>query len=861
MRTEDWPRIEELFHAALPLGGAERDAYLARECEGDEALRREVESLVSSLESESSFIERPALSLGLRVLSGGPAKALAGRSLGHYKVVRMLDGGGMGGEVYLAEDCRLERRVALKFIAGHYAGDDWARAQMMKEARAVARLEHPHICPVYGVEEIDGLNFIVMQYVEGETLASLMRREPVGPVRAAALAEQIAGALAFAHARGVIHRDIKPQNIMVTPDGQAKVLDFGLAKFVRPKPGEGREGEDPGQTLQLGGVVGTPAYMSPEQARGEELDFRSDIFSFGVVLYEMLGGRNPFLRDTVEETISAIDADDPPPLSATPAGAHAALADVALQCLAKERGRRPADTDLLVRKLQDPRVRGSGSVAGGRGRPRGARVRRHPVRSAAGALALLLLLSPFAGYAYLKLTRVHTLAVLPITNASDDPGAYYLSEGFTRTLFDKFSYLPRLRTRLPSVVPPDRSRRDDLARIGRELHAEAVLSGQVFKEGQALLLHLALLRAEDAALIWEDTFNLDAMDTFAVQDEIAREVSSRLGLWLVGGERERQTDSEEALKLYMRGRYYWGLKRDRENIQKAIGLFERAVELDPSFARAYTGLADCYALATNVAYGPMPTGEAMEKARYNARQALERDDSLAEAHTSMGVVRLRFDWDWLAAEREFKRAIELDPEYAPAHFAYTALLAARGRFDEALRESEAARELDPYSPLADTNYGRAFYYARRYGEAEAYFRKKLEERPDYPQFLHMMGYVLLQQGRYGEAIATLERLHSARPLHAAAALGHAYGRAGRDEDALRMIRELDEFSRSEFVPPFEKALVYVGMGRKDEAFALLEESYELRLPNLANLTSEPIYDGIRSDPRFTDLARRVNLMP
>jgi serine/threonine-protein kinase len=867
MRAEDWPRIEELFHAASRLGGAEREAYLARECGGDAALRAEVESLVAALESESGFMERPALSLGLRVLSGGAAKSLAGRSLGHYRVVRMLDSGGMGGEVYLAEDCLLERPVALKFIANYYAGDDWAKGQMMKEARAVARLEHPNICPVYGVEEIDGHHFIVMQYVEGETLAALMRRGRVGTERAAALAGQIAGALAFAHARGVVHRDVKPQNIMVTPDGQARILDFGLARFVRQNRDERREGEDPVQTLQLGGVVGTPAYMSPEQARGDETDFASDIFSFGIVLYEMLSGRNPFLRDTVRETISAILTDSPPPLSATPAGARGALGEMALRCLAKERGQRPGSAEVLARELRAlAAARGDGAAR--RGRESAPTIRRHvgryAGRYAAAALALLLLLSSLAGYVYLKLSKVHTLAVLPIANQSDDPGKYYLAEGFTRNLFDKFSYLPRLRIKRPSVVPPGSGGRSDLAVLGRRLKADAVLSGRVFRDGQNFLLHLTLLNARDAALVWEGTFNLDAANTFAVQDEITREVSSRLGMWLVGYESRaltrRQTDSEEALNLYMRGRDLWS-RRDQENIKAAITHFERAKDLDPSFGQALAGLSDCYALMANVLYGPVPPKEAMDKARWSARKALEADESLPEAHTSMGVVRLRFDWDWREAEREFKRAIELDPEYAPARFWYANLLAARGRFDESLRESEAAREHDPYSPLADVNYGRALYYAGRHDEAAAYLREKLRANPDYPQLLHMLGYVELRRGRIDEAVATFEKLHSTKPLLAAAALGHAYGRAGRDSDALRMISELDELSKTQFVPPLEKALVYIGMGRRDEAFSLLEECYGLRLANLAYLTTDPIYDGIRTDPRFVDLARRVNLTP
>lgn len=856
--TNDWQRVEELFHATLQLGDAERADYLALQCAGDESLRRDVESLVAAFESESSFIEQPALSLGMKVLSDGPNGSLVGRSIGHYRIVRLLGKGGMG-EVYLAEDSVLERPVALKFIAHHFIGDEWAREQLTKEARAVARLENLNICAVYGVEEMDSHNFIVMQYVEGETLASLLSRGLLGPERAIDLAEQIIGALSAAHTRGVIHRDVKPQNIMVTADDKVKVLDFGLAKFVQQQQQDAKgAGHATDQTSPFGFVVGTVAYMSPEQMRGDELDCRSDIFSFGIVLHEMLGGGNPFLRETDEGTITAIKASETTPLNGLPHGLPGGLERVARKCLAKERGLRYETAEQLLRDLRGVRGGVAHSAAASRRRV-------HLKRYAAAALALVLMLLAATGLVYMRLSKIHTLAVLPIANMSEDPAVEYLSAGLTRNLSDKFSYLPRLKLRLPSIVPPGVSDAEAIVKIGRELKADAVLSGQIVNQGDALRLRLSLLNTADASQTWDGTFNLDAANLLVLQDDITREVASRLGLWLIGDEKElltkRQTDSEEALKVYMRGRHYWGLKRDRENIQTAISLFERAIDLDPSFAKAYTGLADCYALTANVLYGPIPTREAMDRARWNARQALELDDSLAEAHTSMGVIRLRFDWDWPEAEREFKRAIEIDPEYALARFWYSNLLVAQGRFNESVRESEAAREFDPYSSLADMNYGRALYYARRFDEAEAYFRKKIEERPDIPQFQHIMGYVLLQQGRLDEAIATFEKLPPARRLYAAAALGHAYGRAGRDEDALRMIRELDEFSKTEFVPPFEKALVYIGMGRRDEAFALLEESYELRTPNLAYLTSEPIYDDIRTDPRFADLVRRVNLTP
>jgi serine/threonine-protein kinase len=858
--TEDWPRVEELFHAASQLGVAERDAFLARECAGDEGLRREVESLVTAFESNRSFMEEPLLSTGLRALYGGRGGSLAGCSLGHYKVSRMLDGGGMGGEVYLAEDCRLERPVALKFISNHYAGDEWARGQMMKEARAVARLEHPHICQVYGVEEIDGHHFIVMQYVEGETLASHMRRGRLGPERVAGLAEQIAGALAFAHARGVIHRDVKPQNIMVTAEGQAKVLDFGLAKFVRPQREEALGGgEDPEQTLHVGGVVGTPAYMSPEQARGEELDFRSDIFSFGVVLYEMLSGRNPFLRENVEETVAAVRADEPPPLTSP-----GTLGAIALRCLAKERARRPESADVLLRQL---RGLGAGKVNAGTlpSPSRFPALRRHARAVAASALALLLLLSGFAGYAYRKVSKEHTLAFLPIANASEDRDADYLTEVLTRNLYDKFSYLPRLKLKLPGaaarLAAPGASPHEGLWRAGRELKADAVLTGMILKQDGALRLRVFLLDTLDGAQRWERMFDLDPTNLLPIQEETAREVASEMGLWLFGNALARQqTDNEEALRLYMYGRYEWSQRRSPGSLQRAIGYFEQAVDKDPSFAKAYAGLADCYALRNNVAYGPTGTKEAMEKAGYAARKAVEAGDSLSEAHTSMGLFKLRYEWDWAGAEREFRRAVELNADYAPAHYWYSNLLAVYGRSEESIREAEVARSLDPYSPLSEHNYARAFYYARRYDEAEARFRALVARHPEYSQFPHMLALVLMQQGRDDEAIAILERMRPTNPRYASAALGFAYGKVGRPDDALAILRDIERLSTPENpMPAQERALVYIGMRDYDKAFETLEEVYRDRFAGLAFITADPIYDGLRPDPRYADLARRVNL--
>lgn len=848
MNSNHWQRIEELFHAASQLPAEDRSVFLKGECSGDEILLQEVESLIAASEGGNSFIEQPVLTLGMKVLSSGHQESLVGQSIGHYKIVRLLGEGGMGA-VYLADDCTLERHVALKFIAPGLVDDDWAREQLMKEARAVARLENPNICAVYGLEEIGEYNFIVMQYVEGETLASLLRKGPLGLEPALDLGEQIISALSAAHLRGIIHRDVKPQNIVVTADGQAKVLDFGLAKFVRRSQSTG-PADKMDQTSHQGFVLGTVAYMSPEQARGDELDCRSDIFSFGIVFYQMLGGQNPFLRETREETIAAIRTEEPPRL---PEELPEALVGIGRKCLEKTLERRYETAEQLLldlRRLRKSREQASMMAW-----------RQHLKYYALAAVVLLVILLGSIGYIYQKVTRVHTLAVLPITNKSGDPDKNYLSEGLTRNLFDKFSYLPRLKVKLPTVAAATQN--EEIAKVGRELKVESVLSGEIFRQGQSLVLRLTMLNTSEGVSTWEQTFNIDSADMLALEDDITRKVTSALGLWLIGGEKKllakRQTDNQEALAAYMRGRYFWSLKRDRENIQTAIGYFDQAISLDPSFAKAYAGRADCYVLMTSVLYGPLTTREAMNKASYDARQAIDIDPSLAEAHTSMGSIKLRYDWDWQQAEKEFELAIELNPDYAPARYWYTNLLVVRGRFDEAVQQSEIARSLDPYSRLSEMNYGRALYYSRRFDEAAAHFAKLLKGEPNYAQYLHMMGLVQLQQRHYSEAITTFETLHSTDPLHTAAALGYAYGKAGRHADALRILNELDAFSRERPIPPLEKALIYIGMGDKDLAFQFLEDSYRDRFANLIYLNTDPLYDDLRPDPRFADLAGRIGL--
>jgi eukaryotic-like serine/threonine-protein kinase len=860
MSSANWQRIEELFHAASELEDGARASFLARECADDETLRIQVESLLLKVNDERTFLNAPQLSLGLKVLSETSTDSLIGETISHYKITKLLGKGGMG-EVYLADDCELERQVALKFLAPGLVDDRWAKQQLMREARAVAKLDNPNICAVYGIEQTEDHSFIVMQYIEGDTLTKWLNSSPLDLYQALSLSEQIADALAAAHARGIIHRDIKPQNILVN-NNSAKVLDFGLAKFVQRQLGsEGAETAQM-QTTQLGAVAGTVAYMSPEQTRGEPLDFRTDIFSFGIVLHEMLTGENPFLRESTEETVDAIRTCRPPNPANLPRAQREELAKIVSCCLEKDRTQRFETTNKLLLALRAQRKllqRPDGAELLMRARHR----RRQLQRYAVAATVVLIALLVAATYVRAKLTKVHSMAVIPIINQSTDPKASYISKGLTRNLLDKLAYLPRLRVRAPTEVAPRPSDHPDILKLGRQLNVDAVLFGQIQTDGVATSLHLEMLKTADGSLMWRDNFNLDAVDLFALQNDVTARVTSSLGMWFWGSERKlltkRQTDNAEALNAYMKGRFHWGLQRNEENIRKAVGFFDQAISLDPSFAEAYAGRSDCYVLMTGVAYGSLPTEEAMSKARFDAKQAMEIDDSLPEAHTAMANVKLRYDWDWQQAEVEFKRAIQLDPEYAPAHYGYTLLLAILGRFEESINESRLARDLDPYSRLAQMNYGRALYYSGQYSAAADHFRNLIKIDPSYPQYLHLFGLTLIQMGQHDEAILALESLYTQRPLHAAASLGYAYAKAGRPEDASKMLAELNRIAKEKPVPVHEKMLIYLGLSEYNQVFPILEEEYRDRYANLIYLTTDPIFADLRLDSRFADLSRRIGL--
>jgi serine/threonine-protein kinase len=841
-------QVRGLFDTALQLGVEERAAYLTRECAGDEKLRREVESLIGAYEGHAGFLEQSALSLGMRVLSSETVEDLTGETVGSFEILRLLGRGGMG-DVYLAEDTQLGRDVALKFLSSKLAHSQWAKRQFAKEAQAVAMLDHPNICTVHGFEEADGYRFIVMQYVEGESLDQLIPGGGCTPEAALPLALKIASALAAAHAHGIIHCDIKPSNVMVTAEGKLKVLDFGLARLVQQQRGRTDGGPPPTSSLRRGFIPGTVAYMSPEQLRGQKLDYLTDIFSFGVVLCELLGGSNPFTRDSEAETISAILTSQPEPPRA---GGQLAreLNRVARKCLAKEKERRYQSFGELLSDLEALPKKG------------GARRRRYPDVRAAAAAVMLLLLITVAAFAYSYMTRTRVVAVLPIANETGNPNLDYLSTGMTESIIKRLTGLSGLLVKPYGTVYGYAGRQYDAREVGRALGADAVVVGKLTSADGGLRLQSVMIDTEGGTQLWGDVYNMGLAEVYRVEDDLSRHLISKVELWPRTDQAKSaaapRARNPEASDQFMLGVHFWRL-RDKENIKKAIEHFKEAVNQDPLYAQAYAGLAECFVLMNTVHYGEMDTKEAMTKAEWAAKQAVVLDDSLPDTHTSLGLVHMKFHWDWQAAEQEFVRAIEIDRQFAPAHYQYSNLLALTRRFPEAVAEGALARDLDPFSSAAKMNYCRIFYYAHDEEHALPCFEGLVREEPGNKNHRYMLGLVYLSRGAYPEAIAVLEKLYGEDPRLTGSALGYAYGVAGRRADALRVLSEMEQLqSDDSHIPPQEFAIIHMGLGDREKAFAFFERAAAERFGPLAGINVDPLFDGLRPDPRFAALLSELN---
>jgi serine/threonine protein kinase/Tfp pilus assembly protein PilF len=823
----------------------------------------------------------------------------AGSTLSHYRIVSKIGAGGMG-EVYLAQDTKLDRKVALKILPADVAADQTRMRRFVQEAKAASALNHPNIITIHEIEQIDLVNFIATEFIDGKTLRERINAGmKLGEILEVAI--QAASALAAAHAARIIHRDIKPENIMVRPDGYIKVLDFGLAKLTEPRDSV----TDPDAATRAmvntgaGTVMGTAVYMSPEQAKGTKVDERTDLWSLGVVLYEMMTGRVPFLGETPTETISLILQKEPAPLTRYALEAPAELERIVNKALTKnceERYqsakdllidlrnlKRKLDVDAEIDRTVSPEFRGTPattSAVAATTATDGARqttssieylisgIRQHKL--AALVVAVVLALAAVALATYLRgrnaAVSIDSIAVLPFENRSDDADTEYLSDGLAESLIYQLTQLPNLRVTPTSVAFRFKGKQADAVKAGNELGVSAVLLGRIIQRGDNLTISAELVDVSHNKLLWGEQYDRKMSELLATQREIAREIVEKLKLKVSGEEKgldKHYTENNEAYQLYLKGRFYWN-KRTEEGMRKSLEYYQQSIERDPNFALAYSGLADAYdLLGAPDASGAMPPHEAMPKAKAAALKALEIDEALAEPHVSLAHQKYYYDRDWAAAEREYKRAIELNPNYPNARSWYAVYLMAAGRFDEALAQIRRAQELDPLSLPINMSLGWILLTARQNDQSVDQLHKTLEMDPNFVLTHHRLGLVYEQQGKYDEAIAEFKevlRLTAGKPL-GLVSLAHAYALSGQRAEAQKILAELREQSKLRFVSPASVAAIYVALGDKDEAFIWLEKAEKERDGILARLRVDSRFDNLRSDPRFADLLRRVGLQP
>lgn len=874
MTPEKLSKIEEIYHRASEMEPTRRSSFVLEACEDDEEIRLEVESLLAAREDSRGFLETPPESLVAEMMAERGSD-LVGREIGHYKVLRQLGAGGMG-EVYLAEDSKLHRQVALKMLPGHLADNHARNRDFEQEALAISALNHPNIITIHEIAEADGANFITTEFIDGLTLRELLKQRVPSVEETLAIVVQIARALESAHGVRIIHRDIKPANVMVRPDGIVKVLDFGLAKLL---PGGDDFAAAKAAETAPNHVMGTVSYMSPEQAAGREVDSRTDIFSFGVLLYEMLTGRLPFVGDSSFEVLAAVLSEEPVPLPSDTVSSD--LASLVMRCLQKDRSERiqsigevRSEIERLRRTTYAGQSADSDRSTGGFSAMRFMTlpVARYRMRVLLIAAVFMLITSAAAFYAYRQFAvqkQIRSIAVMPFINESGNQDVDYLSEGMAENLIRSLSGVPQLSIKARSIVFGYKNKTASPRVVGSELKVDAVLLGRLVQRGDGLKVTLELVDTETEDILWTEIYERKLSSLVLLESEIATHVAQNLRIRLTSAEKEQVaktfTENSEAQQLYLKGRFHWN-KRKVADLEIAIDSFNKAIALDAEHAPAYAGLADSYALMP--LYASVPPKEYMPKAKKAALKALELNPDLAEPHASLGFIITTYEYDWAGAEREYKLAILLNPNYATAHQWYAEHLAFRGRHDEALTQIGLAAELDPFSVVINRMKGNILLFSGRPDEAIAQLMKTAELFPENPTVRFNLGDAYAKKKMYRESVrhhldglrlngwepADLEMLQNAFGTGGWSGFWQAY------RDILIYEREqILKDDKNAHIHAETYAFAYAATGDRERTMEYLNLAYEQRDATLVSIKMTEFYDILKDDSRYRDLLRKIGL--
>jgi serine/threonine-protein kinase len=910
MTPERWQQIDQLFHAALACQPSERTQLLAKACGTDEPLRLEVESLISSHEETQSFIETPAGDVAAEMLRTQESVYESGQQIGNYKLVRQLGSGGMG-VVYLADDLRLNRKIALKLLPPQFTTNPDRVRRFEREARAASALNHPNIVTIYEIGQSTSAHFIATEFVDGKTLREHIHEKPFTLRETLNVAFQVASALSAAHSAGIVHRDIKPENIMVRPDGYVKILDFGLAKLAEVQATDS-DLETP-TLLQSnpGLVMGTVQYMSPEQARGKNVGVRTDIWSLGVVLYELLAGRVPFSGETPSHVMVSLMEDELPVLTNC-ANVPAELDRIVTKALRKDQKERYQTANEIARDLRhlkeelqlEARLKGVlEAVPGSNKRIDGQKVgraRTSPTptvytgvttrtssaeylvneikshRRAVAVVAIAMVIAATASYFYVSRggkiassnEAIDSVAILPFVNVNNDPNTEYLADGMSDSIINSLSRVSTLRVMSLNAVLRFKGKQGDAQAVGKALNVRAVLMGRVTQQGDNLIITTELVDVRDNHRLWGGQYNRKLSDILLVQNEIAGEISERLRLRLTGAEKQQlakqYTANPEAYKLYTLGNYYF--RQDtKEGLEKSIELYEQALKIDSNYAMAYAGLARTYHWMGS--RGFWTTKESEQKTEWAALKGLQLDETLAEGHSFLAVVKInKFDWE--GAEKELKLALELDPNSDFVNVTYWFYLTSLGRVDEALQHEIRTQKLHP--PDDPSRLAFSYFITRQYDKSIELYRMRIEKKIDTPVTHIFLGETYLAKGMIEEGLAETQKGIALDDTLAKTPerwdrypmLAYAYAMAGRRNEALKILNEQKKLAEQRYVSPYNFAIIFTGLGDKDQAFEYLTKAVDEHVRLIAReIKVRPRFDSLRSDPRYPLLLRRMNLQP